>query len=46
MSILAELIKQAALVIFYLALIILSVKLGMGYAKKKNAKKNSEDKSE
>lgn len=46
MSILAELIKQAALVIFYIAIIMLAVKLGIGYAKKKNSKKNSEDKLE
>lgn len=40
MSIAFEFIKQVILVLFYLAIIILAVRLGISMAKKKNLKKN------
>ena len=40
MSIAFEFIKQVILVLFYLAIIILAVRLGISMAKKKNFKKN------
>ena len=40
MSIAFEFLKQIILVLFYLAVIILAVRLGIGKAKKKNIKKN------
>lgn len=40
MSIAFEFIKQVILVLFYLAIIILAVRLGISMAKKKNLKNN------
>ena len=40
MSIAFEFIKQIILVVFYLAIIILAVRLGISMAKKKNLKNN------
>lgn len=40
MSIAFEFIKQIILVVFYLAIIILAIRLGISMAKKKNIKKN------
>ena len=40
MSIAFEFIKEVILVLFYLAIIILAVRLGISMAKKKNLKKN------
>lgn len=43
MSVAFEFLKQIILVLFYLAIIILAVRLGIGMAKKKNLKKNNAD---
>ena len=42
MRIFGEFLKQIILVIFYLALIVLAVKLGVSMAKKKNLNKTKE----
>lgn len=46
MSIVAEFAKQIILVIFYLALIIIAVRLGIMMAKKKNLKNESKNNME
>lgn len=40
MSIAFEFLKQIVLVLFYLAIIVFAVRLGISMAKKKNLKKN------
>ena len=45
MIIAGEFIKQIILVVFYIAVLVLAVKLGISFAKKKNLK-NAEKESE